>query len=176
MVPLTDDEYAVIKPWADKYFGGWEHTPKPDLTPKPPILSLIPEEVAFSESLQLEQGLLTDDPQTGEIYPLRGPVFLLHCDATNTKLGLWQISEEAQLAMYPDSVAGRANHRDGQESFACRKTPQCSWASVVERITGSMNINSRWYALANPDNLTLAEMFKSLGLGDHGAPDRRAFQ
>lgn len=140
--------------------------PEPEVDGEPPLRPTpIQENGKDLDGLQLAEGLfVAEDPTTGEVYPLKEPLLVLHCDASNTKLGLWQISEEQQIPLYPDDEAGRANRVKAQASLESYKGWKASWASVVDRITRSMDMTSRWYALANPDDLTLQEMFGALAI------------
>lgn len=171
--PLTDAQHEQAKAWwlsIREHVAGARVEPEPQpeakATPGPSLIDVIQANWEDLGDVELAQGLfLEDDPSTGEVYPLREPLLVLHCDAFNTKLGLWQISEEQQVPLYPDNEAGRVNQADGQVSLNSLKGWKASWASVVDRITQSMNVSARWYVLANPDGLSLQEMFNTLAIG-----------
>lgn len=176
--PLTDEESKEVSSSWRSSMNWWEDivdsaerlevdapesegAEKPSLTP-----ALIQEHWHGLDGVVLAKGLFDqDDPMTGEVYPLREPLFVLHCDAFNRKTGLWQISEDHQFALYPDDEAGRANRLSGRTTLEACKGWKASWASVVDRITRSSDVTSRWYALANPNNLALQDMFETLQIG-----------
>lgn len=166
--PLTDREYEQARaslPWEDVQNVAPDE-PVEDVVTGPDFPTLVMEHWQDLGDVRVATDLfLEDDPMTGEVYPLRKPLLVLHCDAYNKKLGLWQMSEEQQTPLYPDTDAGREACAHGWTSITDCKGRKASWASVVDRLTRSMDITYRWYALQNPDNLTLREMFDELAIG-----------
>jgi hypothetical protein len=102
------------------------------------------------------------DPQTGEVAPLAGDVFLVHYDRNLSPLGVWRINETEQVPMY--AIPNGSAQEAAEVAFECRKGSYTSWASVIDRLLTSSDIAHQWELLDSSDGRSLLQVARDLGI------------
>ena len=92
-----------------------------------------------------------------------------HCTVEEQVLGVWRFSaSEEPVAYYPATFEGRLYREVGEAHVGSLRGYAASTESIVDRLIHSMNPESLWFVVLNPDNQSPAQVFADNGGVEYG--------